>query len=93
MTNFITKSDLRLATAGGDASFRDSSGAQYANDIGRGWLNIPAGTKVELCASFPGTHTWMVAIVRDTDTEGDNEVLQQGAVLRKASFDKLVAAC
>ena len=90
MLKFTLAFDVRVSTASGEASFADSDGNVYSNDTSRHWLNLPAGTEVQVCAAFPKTHTWMVTLTQPQDE--DEVQLTQGAVFRKASYDKLVGA-
>jgi hypothetical protein len=79
---------VTLSTAAGEASFSDEAGNGFTNDVGRRKLTLTEGTEIKLCAAFPKTHTFMVTITSPAEDE-DEQVLEQGAVLRLASFEKV----
>lgn len=96
MSKFVLAQVARVKTASGEAQFcLPGTDIQLDNELGGKWLSLPAGTEVEVCAAFPKTHTWMLAVTIPAHEDEDGvftPALTNGIVLRKLAWEHLVEA-
>ena len=91
--SFRTVSDTRVKTSAGEAQFFLLDGDRVLgldNQLGGQWLNIPAGSRVTLCASYDKTDTFMLAVTMRRDQ--DSPRVLNGIVLRKMAWTNLQAS-
>jgi len=94
-TRFQIAEDVRVRTSDGDASFPNifrSDFTPLVNDFGSEWVVFEAGTEFGVVAVIDKTDTFILAV--EAEDRGGNISMwgAQGLVLRKMSFDKLIAA-
>ena len=91
MNTYKTKSEIRVRTSDGEASFflPTSKGlVELDNDaMGGKWVKIPAGSLVTLVARYEKTDTYLVALTQIKD--GAPNI--QGVALRRMSWNNVVA--
>ena len=92
--------DTRVRVSSGDAQFllpiSSDDGTTEVKTLdntshGGKWLNIPAGSRVTVCAAYEKTDTFMLSI-REPAKDGI-EAKPYGVVLRQQSYDRVVAGC
>lgn len=93
-TRFQIAEDVRVRTSDGAASFPNIFREDFAplvNDFGSEWVVFEAGTEFGVVAVIDKTDTFILAV--ESEDRGGNICLHgaQGLVLRKMSFDKLIA--
>ena len=92
MQSFKINKDVRVKTAGGEATFfvptPDGELVQLGNELGDKWLTVPKGSEITLVASFEKTDTFLVAATMTVD----GVRLMNGIALRRMAWANLCAA-